>query len=88
MTKQRLGASLLILLSIIFLPYWIYLPVLLAGIIIFPMFWEGVVFGLLIDVLYGWGITAPPSLISPMALVALVFIVVLFPVREHIRFHV
>ncbi len=86
--KKRLVALLMLLLAIIFLPYWVYLPLLLAAILVFPVFWEGILFGLLIDVLYGWGVTAWPSLISPAALSALVLVIILLPVRERLRFHV
>ena len=86
--KKRLSGLLILLLAIIFLPYWVYLPLLLVAIVIFPVFWEGVLFGLLIDVLYGWGVTAWPSLISPVALSALLLVIILLPVRERLRFHV
>lgn len=86
--KKRGVSLLILLLAIIFLPYWVYLPLLLAAIVIFPIFWEGIIFGLLIDVLYGWGVTSWPSLISPAALVALVLVIILLPVRERLRFHV
>ena len=78
----------IILLAVLFLPYWFYLPLILLGILIFSFFWEGILFGFLIDVLYGWGVTALPSLVAPTALSALVLIIILLPVRERLRFHV
>lgn len=86
--KKRLVALLILFVAIIFLPYWVYLPLLVAAILIFPVFWEGILLGLLIDVLYGWGVTAWPSLISPVALTALILVSVLLPVRDRLRFHV
>jgi hypothetical protein len=85
MRRVRIVSTLILLLSIIFLPYWIYLPLLGAAIIFFPFFWEGIFLGLLIDVLYGGGIGSVRSLLSPMAFAATILLIVMLPVRERIR---
>ena len=85
MTRRVIG-SIFVLLSILVLPYWIYIPVLLFSIIFFPFFWEGIIFAFLIDVLYGSGVESLLSFVSPFALSALILIIILLPIRERLRF--
>lgn len=85
MTKYRLGATLLVLMAVIFLPYWIYLPAVFAAMIVFPIFWEGIILAYLIDILYGRGVGSFAELLSPMAFTAAVILIVLIPVRERLR---
>lgn len=53
MKHARLFSTILIFLSIIFLPYWVYVPLIFLAAIVFPLFWEGIILGFLIDALYG-----------------------------------
>jgi len=76
MTKRIIG-SIAILISILVLPFWVYLPVLFIAIIIFPFFWEGILFALLVDTVYGSGIET--------ALYALILLIILIPIRENLR---
>jgi len=85
MTRRVIG-SIFVLLSILVLPYWIYIPVLLFAIIFFPFFWEGIILAFLIDVIYGSGVEALPSFVSLFALSALILIIILLPIRERLRF--
>lgn len=77
MTHRILG-SILVFFSIIFLPYWVYLPLIIIAIIAFPFFWEGIFLAFLIDILYGNGVET--------AFYALILLVLLIPIREHLRF--
>ena len=88
MSKIRSIAIIIIFLSIILLPYWIYLPLLGAAMIFFPLFWEGIFLALLIDLLYGDGIGRVEHLLSPMAFAATLLLIVLLPIRERIRVNV
>lgn len=83
----RLTTSLTLLFAIIFLPFWVYLPILLASIIVFPLYWEGMVFAFLIDILYGLGVPGISGLLSSMSFWALAVLIVLLPVRARIRIH-
>jgi hypothetical protein len=85
MTRYRVGAIIAVLFAIFFLPYWLYLPSLLAAMIVFPIFWEGIVLAYLIDILYGRGIGTLAELLSPMAFTAALLLIVLIPVRERLR---
>lgn len=85
MKDLRFIAVIIILLSVIFFPYWLYLPLLGAAIIFFPLFWEAILVALLIDVLYGGGIGRATALFSPMAVLATTLLLVMLPVRERLR---
>ena len=85
--NKRTGASIIILLAIIFLPYWIYLPLFFATVVFFPIYWEGILLGFLVDILYGRGITAFPSVMSPVAFSIMIIIVILMPLRSRLRFN-
>ena len=76
MIRRVLGST-VVLISILVLPFWIYLPILFIAIIIFPFFWEGILFALLVDTIYGSGIET--------ALYALILLIILIPIRENLR---
>ena len=76
MIRRVLGST-VVLVSILVLPFWVYLPVLFIAIIIFPFFWEGILFALLVDTVYGSGIET--------ALYALILLIILIPIRENLR---
>ncbi len=50
---QRILASLILLLSILFMPFWISIILALAGIAYFSFFWEAIVLFFLSELLYG-----------------------------------
>ena len=87
MKKRALGL-LIVLFSILALPYWIYIPILFIAIILFPFFWEGILFALLIDVLYGSFLGTFPFLFSPTAAIALIALVVMLFFRDNLRSYV
>ncbi len=49
----RILASFLLLLSILYMPFWLSVILALAGMIYFSVYWESVVLFLLSDLLYG-----------------------------------
>ena len=87
MTLRFIG-YVIVLASILVLPYWIYIPVLLIAMIFFPFFWEGILFAFLIEVIHGSGIEAITSFVSPAALSAVIVLIILLPVRESLRYYV
>lgn len=87
MTRRTLGSA-IVFVSILVLPYWFYIPALFVAIILFPFFWEGILFVFLINILYGNGTEILPLLTSPLVVSALIVLIVLLPLRERLRFHV
>ena len=76
---RELIATAVILFSVLFLPYWVYLPLIGAAMILLPLYWEAIIFGFLIDALYGAGTFR-------LALIATAVLLALLPVRERLRF--
>ncbi len=77
-----------ILTSILVLPYWIYVPVLFIGIVLFPFFWEGIVLVFLINVIHGGSVEFPAMLTSSLVLFVLVVLIVMLPIRKRLRSYV
>jgi len=86
--NHRIFGTALVLLSILVLPYWIYIPILLVAIIYFPFYWEGLILALIIEVIYDNGVGFLPSLVSPLALSALIMLIILLPIKDKLRLHV
>ena len=80
MRSQRIVIDVILLLAIIFLPYYIYLPALLIAILVLPFFWEGILLGFLVDVLYGDGIR--------YGLWSLAVLLAVLPMRRFLRAYV
>lgn len=87
MTIRIIGIF-VILVAILFLPYWVYVPLLFVGIVFYPFFWEAVLFALLVEELYGNSVGFFASLISPLALASVLFIIIILPFRENLRSYV
>ena len=75
---MRLSFTILSIISLIFLPWWITALVLIAGCFFVESFYECIVFGILADSLYGteWSFHGVPYAATLYALV--VFLVVSF----------
>ena len=87
MIRRVLGST-VILVSILVLPYWVYVPLLFIGAILFPFFWEGILLVFLVSVVHDRGMTVLSSLVSPLALSILVALISLLPIRESLRSYV
>lgn len=81
MMNKRLILDITAFICILFLPYWVYLPVLLVNTILFPFYWEGIMFGVLIDAIFG---PARFSIYS-VGLAMLLLNVILLPIRSRLR---
>ena len=88
MKNLRLVSTIAVFLSIILLPYWIYLPLTFIAIVLFPVYWEGIVFGFLIDTLYGGGVEMFPGLFSSFSFISFILLIIVVPIKERIRIHV
>lgn len=87
MTHRVLGLV-IILVSILVLPYWIYIPMLFIGMLLFPFFLEGMLATFLINVIHGSGMEVLSLLISPLSLSALIILIAMLPIRENLRSYV
>lgn len=81
----RIISFFILLLAIVLLPYWFYVPGILVAMIYFHFFWEGVVLGFVIDILYGYGTGFSQY---PFALSALAILLIMLPIRDRLRLNV
>jgi hypothetical protein len=58
-------------------PFWIYLPALVLGVIVFPLYLEAIIFAELVDVLYT----------GSFVMIAALCVMAAAPLREHVRFN-
>jgi hypothetical protein len=56
--------------------------------VVIPFFWEGVLFALLINVIYRSDATIFAQLLSPLVVSIFIFLIILMPLREKLRIHV
>lgn len=85
MITYRIISIIGLLVAIVFLPYWIYVPALAIAVIVLPFFWEGIIFGLLIDALYGSSITSFYSVFKTFSFWTLALLIIILPVRKRLR---
>mgnify|MGYP001616999366 CR=1 FL=1 len=85
MGKRRAATSIVLILAVIFLPSYIYIPALALAVILLPFFWEGVLIAFLIDALYGPGIHSFASIFSTFGFWSAALLAVVLPVRRRIR---
>lgn len=76
--------SLIIVLAIFTLPYWVYLPIIIFGIVAIPFYFEAIAFGLLIDVYYG---VPAGFFMFPFGMGLTLLVLLALPFRTYIRFH-
>lgn len=85
--KNRYIYSILIFITLLAFPWWVYIPVIIIGTFIFPYFIEGIIFSFIIDSVYH-PIPLNLSILNfPLALMVTLIIIVLLPLREHVRIY-
>ncbi len=75
-TKERVAACVGLLLSILFLPWWLTVIIVLLCFFRFRWFFEGVVAGLLMDLLYG--VPVPDLQGIPFIFTGIFFVILIF----------
>lgn len=83
--KLRITSTILILLALFLLPYWIYLPLLFLAIFFISFYWEGIVLAFLVDTLYGFGAGTDWLGRFPLALGASILFLVVPLARKYLR---
>jgi len=80
----RVITVIVLVLSIVLLPYWLYLPALVISMVYFRLFWEGIALAFLVDALYGYGTWFSHYQFS---VYALIIFLILLPIRDNLRFN-
>ncbi len=80
--RTRILIGVALFLSILFLPWWLYCPAIIAAVILIPFYWEALVLAFLVQILYtpdGAGFFAF------IPLVTFSLLLILIPLREELR---
>jgi len=77
----RILASFFILISILFLPFWVSIFLALFGIIYFRVFWEAIMLFFISDLLFG----IQESRYLHLALISTIFIIIMLFLIEFIK---
>lgn len=83
--NHRTLATIVLSLAIIAFSYWVYIPIMVLCAAVFPFYFEAVIFGFVIDVLYGSRAYASLSFFFPFALLSALLVIILLPVRQYLR---
>ena len=88
MINKRLLTTFFLMLAIVFLPYWLYVPALVLAMAFFPLYWEAILLSFLINVLYTPGWHTLWSIIFSPGFFSLVGLLLLLPLRRRLRAYV
>ncbi len=84
--KERILYDAFLFFMVLNAPYWLYLPCIFLGIIIFPLFWESIIFSLFVDFFYGQHTNSGSIFSFPFGLIASLFVLIVMPVKDRFRF--
>jgi hypothetical protein len=82
----RILASLVLLFSILFMPFWVSVILALAGMIYFPFFIEAVFLFFLSDLLYGTPESRFFNIVFVSFIIALISFIILELLKKRLRF--
>ncbi|CAN5151928.1 hypothetical protein BH11PAT1_BH11PAT1_5890 [soil metagenome] len=82
---KRSYIHVIILVALIAFPFWIYVPLIVVATLYEPFFYEAIIYGFFIDILYGAQTYNSYTLVFPFALGLSILVVTLLPLRQYIR---
>jgi len=83
----RILASVFLLFSILFLPFWVSIILALAGMIYFNIFWEATILFLLSDLLYGMKDAKNSPIIFISFIVSVLFLIIIEIIKKKLKFY-
>ena len=83
----RILTSILLLFSVLFLPFWISAIIALAGMAYFRKYWEAVALMFLSDVLYGASVAKFFGMVFVAFFVSLVALIIIESLKTKIKFY-
>ena len=81
----RIFASLIILLSILYMPFWLSIVLALIAMIYFSFFWESVVLFFISDLLYGVGETKFFGIFFVSSIISFLVFILIEIIKKKIR---
>jgi hypothetical protein len=85
--NKRTLASIALVVAILAFPYWVYIPMLVAFVAVFPFYFEAIIMAFMIDVLYGARAYSGISFFFPFALITSLLVIMILPVKQYFRLH-
>ncbi|MFA5841155.1 MAG: hypothetical protein WC847_02705 [Candidatus Paceibacterota bacterium] len=83
----RILASIVLLFSVLFMPFWVSVIFALCAMLYFSLFWEAVVIFLLSDLLYGIKETKSFHAIFISFTVTLIFLILIEIIKKKVKFY-
>lgn len=83
----RISASVVLLFSMLFMPFWVSVILAFLAIVYFSLFWEAVVIFLLSDLLYGIKETKSFHTIFISFTVTLIFLITIEIVKKKVKYY-
>ncbi len=83
----RIILNILLLLSVLFMPFWVSIIIGLAGVILFPFFIEGLFLFLLSDLLYGVEQDRFHGILFLSSIIILCIILLLEGLKKKLKFY-
>ena len=83
----RISASILLLFSILFMPFWVSVVVALCAMIYFNVFWEAIALFLLSDLLYGIPEIKFFDMVFVSAIVAIIVLIIIEVTKKKLKFY-
>jgi len=83
---RRLIADLILLISVVLLPWWLSAPIAIIFLFVFDSYYEILIAGLIIDSLYPHSFIIPRISIGFTFLAAVVFLAS-FPIKRNLKFY-
>lgn len=83
----RILASVILLFSVLFMPFWMSVVLALTGMVYFPVFWEAALLFLLSDLLYGVKIVKFSGMIFISFLVSIIVLIVIELLKKKLKFY-
>ncbi|MFA6353615.1 MAG: hypothetical protein WCW93_01645 [Candidatus Paceibacterota bacterium] len=83
----RISAFILLLFSILFMPFWLSVVIALCAMIYFNVFWEAIVLFLLSDLLYGIPETKFFNMVFVSSIVILIVLIIIEAIKKKLKFY-
>jgi hypothetical protein len=84
---MRLAYTTIVFLFLFIAPWWLYLPLVFAGVVIFPFYLEAMALALLADMLYGGAGHGAYLLSIPFTALSALSVAFALPLRQYLRFN-
>jgi len=83
----RILASIFLLFSILFMPFWVSIILALAGMFYFAIFWEALALFLISDLLYGVREAKFHEIIFVSFILAIIFFLIIEILKKKLKFY-